>query len=408
MVNPAGIAITYGYDATSQRAWMNQPTGLFSYSYDPAGRIVNLVNPKGQSTSWQYDAASRVSATLMANGTLASNAYDGANRLLLLANLTTGGTTLSSFNYTYNPVGNRTQVVEANGDVVTFGYDPTYQLTNEKRSGANAYNISYSYDPVGNRTLLLNNRAPTTSTYNAGNELVTSQSSAGVTTNTYDGDGNLLTSLAPSGQWTTNTWDGESRLVQVALPSGIVDSFVYDGDGLRVQKQDSTGTTNHIWDGQNILLETNASGVIQVVYTLEPLLYGNLISQSRGGSDSFFLFDAAGSTRQLTDDIQSLTSSYLYDSWGNVLTSSGSTINPFGFLGRLGYYFDLDLGGYYVRARHYEPQAARWLQRDPMDFPGSNLYRYADNDPCDLVDPSGWQALTRPKAERASLLAQTR
>ena len=116
---------------------MNQPTGLFTYIHDPAGRITTLMNPEGQVTSWLYDAASRVKATLMANGTLASNTYDNANQFLLLANLTSGGTTLSSFNYTYNPVGNRTQVVEANGDVVTLAYDPTYQLTNEQRSGAN-------------------------------------------------------------------------------------------------------------------------------------------------------------------------------------------------------------------------------------------------------------------------------
>ena len=75
---------------------MNQPTGLFTYSHDPAGRIANLVNPEGQATSWQYDAASRVTATVMANGTLTSNIYDNANQLLLLANLTSGGTTLSS------------------------------------------------------------------------------------------------------------------------------------------------------------------------------------------------------------------------------------------------------------------------------------------------------------------------
>ena len=54
VVNPAGIAITYGYDAAGQRAWMNQPTGLFTYSYDPAGRIAKLVNPEVQTTSWQY------------------------------------------------------------------------------------------------------------------------------------------------------------------------------------------------------------------------------------------------------------------------------------------------------------------------------------------------------------------
>ena len=71
MVNPAGMAITYGYDAASQRASMNQPTGLFTYVHDPAGRISTLINPEGQVTSWQYDAASRVTAMLMANGTLA-------------------------------------------------------------------------------------------------------------------------------------------------------------------------------------------------------------------------------------------------------------------------------------------------------------------------------------------------
>ena len=82
---------------------------------------------------------------------------------------------------------------------------------------------------------------------------------------------------------TTNTWDFENRLTQVALPSGIVDTFTYNGDGQRVQKIDSTGTTKHVWDGQNILLETDGSNIIQVVYTLQPQLYGNLISQWRSG-----------------------------------------------------------------------------------------------------------------------------
>ena len=82
---------------------MNQPTGLFTYVHDPAGRISSLVNPENQVTSWSYDAASRVIANLLANGTRVSNTYDNANRLVLLANLTSSGTTLSSFNYTYNP-----------------------------------------------------------------------------------------------------------------------------------------------------------------------------------------------------------------------------------------------------------------------------------------------------------------
>ena len=231
-----GTRATMAYDANDQRTVLSDWTGSYTSTYDPVGRLSSVVNPAGmrdhlrlrrgrsarldepadrslhlrprpgrparsltnpenQVSSWSYDAASRVIANLLANGTQASSTYDKADRLLLLANLTSAGTTLSSFNYTYNPVGNRVQVVEANGDVVTWSYDPTYQLTNERRSGANSYNISYTYDAAGNRTLMLNSGAPTTYTYNAANELATSQTSVGVTTYTYDGNGNLLTSL---------------------------------------------------------------------------------------------------------------------------------------------------------------------------------------------------------------------
>ena len=221
-----------------------------------------------------------------------------------------------------------------------------------------------------------------------------------MTTSTYDGDGNLLTSLAPGSQSTTNTWDGENRLTNVALPSGIVDSFIYNGDGQRVQKQDSTGTTNHVWDGQNILLETDASSIIQVVYSLQPELYGNLISQRRSGATSFYLFDGLGSTVQLANSAGSVSDSYLYDSFGNIVSTTGTTTNWIRFVGRLGYYFDYDLAGYYLRARYYDPSTGRFLSRDPIGFPGviSNFYEYAINNPAHFEDPSGMQVSpTRPE-----------
>ena len=137
-----------------------------------------------------------MTAQALANGVLVSNTYDNADRLLLLANLGAGGTTLSSFGYTYNPVNNRTKVVEVDGSVVTWSYDPTYQLTIEQRGGPNSYNISYAYDGVGNRTLMVNGGAATTYVYNSANELATSQTSAGITTYTFDADGNLLTAVA--------------------------------------------------------------------------------------------------------------------------------------------------------------------------------------------------------------------
>jgi RHS repeat-associated protein len=265
-------------------------------------------------------------------------------------------------------------------------------LTNEQRSGPNLYNITYAYDGVGNRTLLVNSGAPTTSTYNSANELATSQASAGVTTYTFDGDGNLLTTLAPGIQLTTNTWDGENRLTKVALPTAIVDSFTCNGDGQRVQKQDSTGTTNLLWEGQNVLLEASTGNVVQAVYTLEPAVYGNLISQTRGGTNSFYLYDALGSTRQLASNTGLITDRYLYDSFGNGLMDVGATVSNYRFIGRFGFYLDPDTGNYSVRARYYTAAVARFLSRDPLAeraVTSSNLYKYAYNNPVNIIDASG-------------------
>ena len=152
------------------------------------------------------------------------------------------------------------------------------------------------------------------------------------------------------------------------MPSAIVDTFTYNGDGQRVQKIDSTGTTKQLWDGQNILLETDGSNIIQVVYTLQPMLYGNLISQRRSGTTTFFLFDGLGSTTQLLNSTGTVTDSYLYDSFGNILLVSGSTLNAFRYVGQVGYYASTDVVQYYLRARYYDPVTGRFLTRDPLKF----------------------------------------
>jgi RHS repeat-associated protein len=396
VVNPAGLRLTYAYDAASRRKYLIEPEGArFTYVFDPVGRTSYVANPQAQRATWSYDAASRVMGIQFANTTRTSYSYDNASRLLRVANLTSSNTTLSSFTYALDAVGNRLHVVESTGNRVTWTYDKTYQLKNEQRSGSNGYNITYTYDPVGNRLTEINGGARTTSTYDAVNELTRTRVVAGITTYTSDASGNLLTSRNPSNQRTTNTWDYESRLTRVLLPSGVPNTLVYNGDGQRVQKQDSTGTTKHVWDGENILLETDGSNIIQVLYTLEPVFYGNLISQRRSGTTSFYLFDGVGSTAQLVGSTGSVSDSYVYDSFGNILLTSGSTTNWFRYIGRLGYYYDLDLMAYFLRARNYYPALGRFVSRDPLavrtspEADVSNSYPYARNSPVILADPQG-------------------
>ena len=53
------------------------------------------------------------------------------------------------------------------------------------------------------------------------------------------------------------------------------------------------------------------------------------------------------------------------------------------------------MGLYFLRARYYDPAAARFLNRDPvgLDAGDANLYRYAGNDPVNQIDPSGKRML---------------
>lgn len=76
-------------------------------------------------------------------------------------------------------------------------------------------------------------------------------------------------------------------------------------------------------------METDGGNVTQVVYTLEPYDYGNLISQRRGSTTSHYLFDALGSTRQLTGSASCITDSYDDRAYGETYAFTGSTLNVF-------------------------------------------------------------------------------
>ena len=342
----------------------------------------------------------------------------------------------SSFSYKLDPVGNRKRVTEIDGSIVTWAYDNTYQLLGERRWGSNSYAITYTYDPAGNRLTQRNSGTPTTYTYDVANELLTQSVATGRTTFSYDANGNQTLQTASGGARTTWTWDFENRPTLVQLSTGIVDTFTYNADGQRVQKQDSTGTTNHIWDLENILEETNQSNVTQVIYTLQPVGYGNVVSQDRKGTVRFYLFDGLGSADRLAGPTGLVTDNYVYEAFGAIAFTHGPTINPFKYIGRLGYYWDTDLAQDYVRARYYNPSLGRFLSVDPLvgnpwitrsllgesivsprgvqsrygcshsplgccassldartkAWWAANQYAYADNSPTVLVDPQGCQA----------------
>ena len=87
---------------------------------------------------------------------------------------------------------------------------------------------------------------------------------------------------------------------------------------------------------------------------------------------------------------------YKYDAWGNctiILNTSGyGSRNPFRYRG---YYFDSDLGMYYLTTRYYDPKTGRFINADSIEYlkpdkiNGLNLYAYCGNNPIMYVDLYG-------------------
>jgi RHS repeat-associated protein len=240
------------------------------------------------------------------------------------------------------------------------------------------------------RTLAnLEGGATTTSTYDDADELTVEYTPSARTTYTYDANGNTA-AINAAGSRTTYSWDIENHNTVVQLPGGTRNTMTYDGDGKRRRIQDSDGLRNTVWDGENILVETDSGNSTLARYTLAPEVYGSLVSQRRSGATSFHHYDALGSTDRVTDSGQNTLVSYLYRAFGEQAVLSGSSASRFTWVGRLGYYRQADTSDYWVRARIEEPTGGRWRSRDRASLLlGTHRYVYAHGRPMNAVDPTG-------------------
>jgi RHS repeat-associated protein len=356
---------------------------------DAASRLTGVVNPSGERTTLAYDPAGRTSTLAYASGAAATYSYDAASRTTGVRNAKSDGTAIAGFVYTLDDAGNPTGMVLANGDRVTWTYDSLNRLTREQRDGSNAYDVTYTYDATSNRLTKLSGGVTTTYTYNAGDALTVENAGGTVATFSYDNAGNTALVEAAGGV-TSYTWDPENRLTGIVLPAGGGTwTMAYDPSGLRREKQAAGTTTRFIFDGQRLLQETDGSNATQAQYTSLLGTYGPTVSQRRGATSTFLHGSLLGTIESLSAADQSVVDTYLFDAWGNLLASSGSTVNPHRYIGALGYYAEPTLGLDYVRARWLRPGTGSWLSVDPVR--GEARYGYAYARPAAAHDASGVQ-----------------
>ena len=138
-----------------------------------------------------------------------------------------------------------------------------------------------------------------------------------------------------------------------------------------------------------MLEETNSSGTPLAWHTLTGPTYGDdwLHVHRLGVATRYPLFDGIGTVRELVDGVPAVTDTYTLDAFGKVISSTGTSGNPYRFGGDWGYLTDTS-GMLQLGHRFYWPEIGRFVQQDPIKDT-VNWYVYAGDSPVRWVDPTG-------------------
>jgi RHS repeat-associated protein len=228
-----------------------------TYAYDGNGNVLTTTAPP---------------ATNGGSSQVTVNTYNAAGQL---ASQTTGyGTSAAStVSYCYDPNGDNTSVVYADGNTgVTYSNGTVTGLAACSTSSPwtvtalpqAGYQTSYSYDSAGE---LLSTVTP-----------ANTASSAPTTTSTYDPAGNLLTQTDPDGVTATCTYSPLGEVTSVLYSGSSVHSvsYTYDASGNQTGMTDATGTSSNVYDqfGELTSAENGAGQAVTYGYNADGQVTG--------------------------------------------------------------------------------------------------------------------------------------
>ena len=315
-------------------------------------------------------------------------------------------------NYTYDADGNIIRINNSKSQNIYYTYDDLGQLVREDNSPL-TLTYTYSYDDAGNivqkniyqitsssatPTALLQSIAYTYSS-SAWGDLLTSYNGHTIT---YDNIGNPLSYY--NGSSYTFTWDG--RRLATAVKGANTMSFTYNNDGLRTTKTLNGVVTTYYYQGSLLIAEETNSQILVYLYDANGSPVGFMY---RGVDYASGTWDTYAYEKNLQGDVIGVYDTatgnkliaYKYNAWGSCTTSyynSGmnttATKNPFKYRG---YYYDVNLGFYYLQSRYYDPIIGRFISPDypdvitasPTALTDKNLFAYCDNNPIMRVDEDG-------------------
>ena len=386
----------YSYDEYGTPSQISVPsmTGNPSqkYSVDDFGRVTRTTNVYNGSE--EQNNVQTAYSYAVKNG----NQTGIVDSILFLKSIGDSYTALlPELNYDYDANGNIIRVYENDIQRVRYYYDGLNRLVREDNNYIDK-TITYCYDKCGD--ILSKSEYALTSAETLGepvNTVTYSYTDAnfknavtqyGDDVIVYDASGNPT-----SYRGYTMTWAKGRQLASLS-GNGKSMSFKYDNAGIRTSKTVSGVETKYTYLGGTLVSQKTGDEVINFAYSAGGAPYGF----SYNGQSYFYLLNLQGDVIGIYDGSGNIVVRYTYDSWGKVISVTGSLADTVGVKNPLryrGYYYDVETKLYYLQSRYYDPETCRFINADSLlvagdDYiQGVNMFAYCQNNPVVYSDPSG-------------------
>ena len=200
--------------------------------------------------------------------------------------------------------------------------------------------------------------------------------------NTYDATGRLISETTSSGGSVNYGYNALNLRTQLTNARGQARTYTYDAIGRVTGYTSVEGSASYTYDKNgNVLTATDQNGTVTREY------------------------DALNRVTKYIDTLGNVIR-YEYDTYGNLISRTGTSVVIFLYNGRDGVVTDSN-GLIYMRARYYRPELRRFINADIIAGEISNAvtlnrYAYANGNPVSNIDPFG---LSAERGQRISYFA---
>lgn len=314
---------------------------------------------------------------------------------------TSGTKTDTIYRYTYDNNGNIRTITKDGILQYTYNYDEAGQFTRADDAVQNK-SFTYTYD-VGGNIVSKKEYAYTTGTLGTATNTInytydsvwkdklTSYNGNGIT---YDAIGNPLS-------YDGNTFNWNGRILNGISNSTKTLTFKYNENSLRTEKKvlegSTTTTYNYIWNGEKLVSQSDGTDTLYFFYNDSEYAPAGFVYN--GTNIYFYTKNLQGDVTGIVNANGAVVTSYIYDSWGNVLSVTGTLASTIGAANPIryrGYCYDTETGLYYLQSRYYNPEWDRFVNADDVAYLGAsgtvlgnNIFSYCENNPVNYSDPSG-------------------